>query len=293
MVTKLLYFHNSQAIHLINYIIIKKLAFITLHFLCLNSIITKILGNIIMHKAKLLLFLLSFMLLSCNSIKRGVDGAVYVSTAKPSFSIAVPNLPLRTSGQINAAITTSNALGGVQVNAWIAVYGGETREQPMAIISQASIKDPYYFDYNSIKFNSIDKQNTTLGKFKFQACTYLITNLAKDAFAALTPDFDHSNNANEPHIIVRRFSTRTDFETGKITLEYREIAPAGFDNIKELPFGAPTFLSEFNKRAEQAFDFSVQAYDAKNIKETYAKGIATRFLDENFFGSVSYHDPLD
>ncbi len=241
------------------------------------------------------LIALSFMLISCNTLKRGVDGETYISTAKPSFSIAVPSLPLRTSGQINASITTSNALGGVPVNAWIAVYGGESDNEPIAIITQASIKDPYYFDYNFKKFNSIDHGKAVMGKFKFQTSTYLITDLSKDAFANLTHgnDLTSQDKQNGTYIIVRRFSARTDFETGKITLEYREKAPKNFENIQSLPFGAQTFLDEFNKRAEQAFVFDSKIHNAKNINTTYAKGIATRLLDESFFGSVSYHDPYD
>ncbi len=238
---------------------------------------------------------LCLSLMACNGLKRGVDGSTYVSTGKPSFSVAVPSLPLRTSGSINASITTSNNLGGVPINAWIAVYGGDNIEQPMAIISQASIKSPYYFDYNSIKFNSIARENVSMGKFNFQACTYLITNMQKNAFVALTPGLADINKDNEQktYIIVRSFATRTDFDEGKIILEYREKAPDNFEDIKALPFGAQTFLEEFNKRAMSAFVFDAQNYNDQNIKNIYAQGIATRYLDENFWGSVSYHDPYD
>ncbi len=249
-----------------------------------------------MQKLKIfILIILSFTIMACNGLKRGVDGSTYVSTGKPSFSVDVPSLTLRTSGSINASITAGNALGGVPVNAWIAVYGGENIDQPMAIVSQASIRYPYYFDYNSTQLNSIDKKNVVMGKFNFYACTYLISNMAKNAFVALTPGLAEVNNDDEQitRIIVRSFAIRTDFDEGKIVLEYREKAPDNFADLKALPFGGQTFLEEFNKRAEAAFVFDDKTYNAQNIKHTYASGIATRYLDKNFFGTISYHDPLD
>ncbi len=242
----------------------------------------------------LLLFIFSIFLMSCNSLKRGVDGNTYVSTAKPTFSVTVSNLPLRTAGRLNASITTSNALGGVKTDAWVAVYGGESIEQPMAIISQASLDFPYYFDYDLTKLGSINHDDVPMGNFKFKASTYLIKNFNRDAFAPLLADFSSLNNKDQKtYWIVRRFATRTDFNKGKITFEYREKAPENFEDIKALPFGAQAFLEGFEERAQEVFVFNSSSPSLNDTKQTYSKGIATRYLDKNFFGTVSYHEPYN
>ncbi len=249
-----------------------------------------------MNKFKILLLCASLLLISCAPLKRGMHGNTYTSTAKPSFSLAVPELELRTAGRFNASITTSNALGGVSVDTWIAVYGGNNIDEPMAIVAQSSLNQPYYWDSDLRKIHSINHSKVVLGDFTFQASTYLISDMQRDAFAPLSLELAKlkSNNQDEsPVWIVRRFATRMDFDRGKITLEYREKAPDDYIDINGLPFGSHDFIANFEQRALKAFVFGQSLNKTQEIRTDYPNGIHTRYLNTNFFGTISYHDPFD
>ncbi len=241
----------------------------------------------------IIISLLNVSLLACTPLKRGMDENIYVSTAKPAFSVAVPELELKTSGRFNASITTSNTLGGVPVATWIAVYGGKNMEEAMAIVAQSSLQAPYYWDYNMLKIFSINHGKALLGGFNFQTCTYLIQDLSRDAFASLSIDINTLKSEEKKQKLqwlVRRFATRVDNERGKITLEYREKAPDNFINLNELPSGSDIYLVEFEQRALKAFVFGTWQKNTQNIKMNYPSGIKTRYINSNFLGTISYFE---
>ncbi len=243
----------------------------------------------------LLLSICLLMFVSCAPLKRGMDGNTYISSSQPAFSVSVTELPLRTSGRFNASITTSKSLGGVSVDTWMAVYGGTDVEQAMAIVAHSNLDNPFYWDSNLRKVHSINHSNAYFGKFTFQACTYLLKDLKKDAFSPLTFDMAVFENEEEPKTfwLVRRFATRMDFNRGKITLEYREKAPDNFIDIKSLPLGAQSFIEGFEERAQKAFTFGTGLEHAQNIQTDYPSDVRIRYLNTNFFGTISYHDPFD
>ena len=225
---------------------------------------------------------------ACAPLQRGMDGAVYVSSAKPAFSVAVPDLPLRTAGVLTAAVTSDDSLGGVPVRAWMAVYGGNTLEQPMAIVAQAEVAEPWYWDSDLSRVFSVDKGTAVLGDRLFQACTYIVQG-DNDAF---TPLVRHADDT-PVRWIVRRLASRTDFDQGKITLEYRESLPTDYVSLVSLPHGGNTFLRNFAQRAEKAFQFASLPIRLGKVSSQYTEGIRVRYLNANFFGTMSRHDIPD
>ena len=237
----------------------------------------------------MLIALLALVALTgCSGLKRGMDGNVYVSSAKPPLTVAVPGLPLRTAGYLSPSITTGNSLGGITIDAWMAVYGGTTAQQPMAIVSQAEIPPMWFWDSDLYRTFSVDRGSAVLGGRLYQACTYIV-NGADDAFSTLVAQVE----PDKMRWIVRRFAARTEFDIGKITLEYREALPEGYDQLTNLPQGGVTFLRDFALRAEKAFVFEGVPANIANVRTGYVQGIRTRFLNNNFFGTMSYHDPMN
>lgn len=224
----------------------------------------------------------------CTGIQRGVVGSTYISNAKPVFAVTVPSLPLSASGSATPAVTTEDSLGGIPVDAWIAVYGGTAVGQPMAIVAQAEIPPAWYWDANLYRAFSVQQGAAILDGVLYQACTYIVDG-SNDAFSSLVPGVD----PNSLRWIVRRVATRTDFNLGKITLEYREPLPQGYEILTNLPQGGQTFLDAFARRAEKAFVFSVPDVTSSRIQKSYISGLRIRFLNTNFWGTMSRYDIND
>lgn len=242
-----------------------------------------------MLKNAMLASLLSVALLAgCTGLQRGMVGNTYVSSAKPAFAVTVPNMPLRASGSALPSVTTDDSLSGVTIDAWLAVYGGTAVGKPMAIVAQAEIPPAWYWDSDMYRNFSIDQGTAVFDGRLYQSCTYIVDG-STDAFSSLIPDTD----PNTLRWIARRFATRTDFNLGKITLEYREPLPQGFISLTNLPHGGQTFLHEFAERAEKAFVFSASEYNSSEIRHSYIEGVRIRYLNNNFWGTMSRYDLVD
>lgn len=221
----------------------------------------------------------------CTSLQRGMVGSVYVSNAQPAFSVTVPSLPLRAWGSATPYLTTEDSLGGIAIDAWLAVYGGTAAGQPMAIVAQAEIPPAWYWDSNMYRVFSVDQGTAVFDGRLYQACTYIVDG-STDAFSSLVPDTD----PNTLRWIVRRFAARTNFNLGKITVEYREPLPQEFVSLTDLPQGGQTFLNEFAERAEKTFIFATPTIAENRVQASYIHGLRTRYLNNNFWGTMSRYD---
>lgn len=224
-----------------------------------------------------------FLLGGCQGLKRGIDGSALVSTAQPDISVSVSSLPLRTGGEFTAAITTDSSLGGISVPSWLAVYGGETPTAPMAIVAYAVAPEPWYWDSELAPLFSISKGVVMLGTVGFQSATYRVSG-ARDAFAPLVPVED----PDSLQWIARRFARRDDFNQVKITLEYREPLPENFlSQGGVITFEGRRFLEAFEQRSMQIFTIAAAPASAANLVPRYPEGLRLRYLDTNFFGTMS------
>ncbi len=242
-----------------------------------------------MRQQRLLLCIAALMMLlgACSGLKRGMDGSTFVSTAEPDITVSVPGLPLRTAGEVTAAVTTGSSLGGIPVITWLAVYGGTTVESPMAIVAHAEAPGHWYWDSDMTRPFSIDQGTSFIGGRNFQTCTYIVDG-ARDAFSSLVP----VENPNALRWIARRFAERTNFNADKMTLEYREPLPPGINSLNESPFAARGFLDGFEKRAEAAFIIGVAPKSNLQVRRGYPEGIRTRFINTNFLGTMSQNEPM-
>lgn len=232
--------------------------------------------------------LCALMTVGCTGLRRGMVGDAYVSSAKPAFSVSVPTLPLRAAGSATSYVTTEDSLGGIGIDSWLAVYGGSKAGEAMAIVAQAEIPPAWYWDSNMYRTFSVNQGTAVFDGRLYQACTYIVDG-ATDAFTLLVPDADQST----VRWIARRFAARTDFNVNKITLEYREPLPQGFETLSNLPVGGNTFLDEFAERAEKAFTVSSANFDSNRIRATYIEGLRIRYLNTNFWGTMSRYDIMD
>ncbi len=70
----------------------------------------------------LILLSLPLALGGCSeALQRGLLGQSYISTARPSITLSVKNMPLMTGGQGMASLENTGMLGGLTVDVWLAV----------------------------------------------------------------------------------------------------------------------------------------------------------------------------
>ncbi|MEG2173079.1 MAG: DUF4851 domain-containing protein [Desulfovibrionaceae bacterium] len=225
------------------------------------------------------------LLSACAGQKKGMEGASLVSSSRPSIDISVPALPLRTSGFTVANVTTSDSLGGVPVNTWLAVYGGTTLTQPMAVTAIAVAPPQYYWDSDLTHIFSTDRSIALYNAQGFSACTYIIDG-AHDAFISLLP----VENAKNVKLLARRFALRTNFDETKITMEYREPLPADITNVADMAMYDRKFLDAFEKRAYESFMVQPFISSATPISNSYVNNVQTRFMNTNFLGTMTRYD---
>lgn len=232
--------------------------------------------------------LLSFLLLSaCAGQQRGMNGANLASTSRPAVEISVPDLPLRASGFAVASVTTGDSLGGVAVETWLAVYGGTTVQQPMAIVALAEAPSLHYWDSDLYQLFSVDRSAVSYDGQGFYASTFIVDR-SKDAFASLLPE----GEAVQQKFIARRFAQRSNFNVDKLTLEYREPLPADIGNLTDLALYDRAYLDAFEQRAYQAFVVRPFVPQSTPLATSYLKGVQVRFLNTNFLGTLSRMDAL-
>ena len=91
-----------------------------------------------------MLFCVSLCLLAviagCTGAQqRGMQGNAYVSTARPAISMQAVNMPLITAGEGSVKLDGTGVLGGLSLNAWLAVYGKGDAQSPLAIVAMAEV----------------------------------------------------------------------------------------------------------------------------------------------------------
>lgn len=236
-----------------------------------------------------LLFCIVCCLCSCTALQqRGMAGAQYVSTIHPTFALGVKeSFPLLSGGSGNAKLTDCGVLGGLSVDSWIATYGNR-EHGPLAVIAHAELPARWYWDAVSPHLFSVEAGHETIGEMGFDAWTYL-DNDRRNAFCPPT----HKENPDDGRWIVRCFARRTDFDRGKIVLEYRERLPEEIATITSMPFGYGDYLEKFAERARAAFVPMDATLLKAQITQSRATGIRWQYLNERFWGTVSPYSYYD
>lgn len=235
----------------------------------------------------LLLFSMS-LLSACAGLQRGMEGSALVSSARPVIEISVPDLPLRTAGFTVASVTTGDSLSGVSVNTWLAVYGGTTLAQPMAIVALAEAPSSYYWDSDMYQMFSVDRGSVSYDGQGFYASTFIVDG-SKDPFATLLP----TNEPQNQRFIARRLAQRSNFNDTKVTLEYREPLPADVGQIADLAMYDRAYLDSFEERAYKAFRVLNSPSLTSVVTDKYLENVQIRFINTNFLGTLSRLEALN
>ena len=239
------------------------------------------------------LALLLFVLAGCTAAQqRGMSGDTYVSTSRPAFSASAKNLPLLAAGFGRASLTEAGVIGGLNVNAWIAVYGTSDGKGPLAIIAQGELDEPWY--WNSALYHpfAIHEGADVIDGLGMQTCTYMVSK-RRDAFLPLM-DPQAATVKDDDKTPVRRwisrvFACRTNFNRGKIIFEYREPLPEAIQSLTSIPYGMSDVIPAFEERARQAFKVSLSPKPGE-IRRDYLTSINWQYLDEKFWGTVFFND---
>lgn len=241
------------------------------------------------------LALLLFVLAGCTAAQqRGMSGDTYVSTSRPAFSATAKNLPLLAAGFGRASLMEAGVIGGLNVNAWIAVYGKSDGQGPLAIIAQGELDEPWY--WNSALYHpfAIHEGADVINGLGVETCTYMVSK-TRDAFLPLMdPKAAASVREDEDkpsrRWIARVFACRTNFNRGKIIFEYREPLPEAIQSLTSIPYGMSDVIPAFEERARQAFEVNLAPKKPEEIRHAYLTGINWQYLDEKFWGTVFFND---
>lgn len=239
------------------------------------------------------LALLLFVLAGCTAAQqRGMSGDTYVSTSRPAFSASAKNLPLLAAGSGRASLTEAGVIGGLNVNAWLAVYGKSDGKGPLAIIAQGELDEPWY--WNSALYHpfAIHEGADVIGGLGMETCTYMVSE-RRDAFLPLMDPqaaaMKDDDKAPARRWISRVFACRTNFNRGKIIFEYREPLPEAIQSLTSIPYGMSDVIPAFEERARQAFEVSLSPKPGE-IRRDYLTSIDWQYLDEKFWGTVFLND---
>ena len=229
----------------------------------------------------LLMLFLTICLSSCMSAQqRGMSGAQYVSSSHPSFTMGVvETLPLLSGGRGTTKLTDCGVMGGLFADTWLATYG-DMQNGPLAIIAHAELPQDWYWDGVTPHPFSVDAGLELINDMAFETWTYAINN-RRNPFWQLSGSDDDNNG----RWLVRCFAKRTDFDRGKIILEYRERMPENITSLTSLPLGFGDYLKEFAQRARNAF--VPAAYHGGSLSQGAASNIRWQYLNERFWGTIS------
>lgn len=238
--------------------------------------------------------LLLFVLAGCTAVQqRGMVGATYVSTSRPAFSATAKQLPLLAAGFGRASLTETGVIGGLNVDAWISIYGKGDGNGPLAIVAQGELDDPWYWNNALYHPFAIHEGADVLNGLGVETCTYMVSE-SRDAFLPfMNPQASSAKKEGEVPTrrwIARVFACRTDFNKGKIIFEYREPLPEGFTSLTSVPYGMSDVIPAFEERARQAFEVNLSPAQSGEIRQEYLAGINWQYLNERFWGTVFLND---
>lgn len=221
---------------------------------------------------------------------RGLQHDRYVSTTRPSVSLAAKSLPLLTGGEGRGRLVRSGVIGGLPFRSWYAIYGTPAKG-PLAIVAHGELPVQWIWDGDMRRPFSINVGTEVFGGEGFQAFTY-IAETERDPFVRLTnPQTLQQEDAVPQRWIVRTFAKRCNFDIGKIVMEYREVLPNDIVSLTALPYGRADYVSRFEQRAREAFSVQAPQIDAGNIEKHYVgDAILWQYMNEAFWGTASYND---
>lgn len=231
-----------------------------------------------------LCFILPILLFACMPAQqRGMAGSQYVSTSRPAFALGVANsLPLLSGGRGTTKLTDCGVMGGLLIDSWLATYGN-MQQGPLAVIAHAEIPAGWYWDGVSPHPFSVDAGVEIINDMEFEAWTYAVNN-RRNPFWQTTGSEDDNNG----RWLVRCFAQRTDFDRGKIVLEYRERMPENITSLTALPLGSGDYLNKFAQRAHNVFiAATVPSGRDTTIGQQAVSNIRWQYLNERFWGTVS------
>ncbi|MDY0258356.1 MAG: DUF4851 domain-containing protein [Desulfovibrio sp.] len=234
-----------------------------------------------------MLALLAMLLAGCNAaLQRGMVGPVYVSTARPAISLTVKDMPLIAGGQGQCSLTWTSAMGGLPVSVWLAAYGQGTPQSPLAIVAQAELPQRWYWDSDSTPPFSVDHATEVIGDTEFSASTFIVDS-SRDPFPLLA-----GIKPGMPPVrwLVRSFTSRFNFNLGKVVLEYREPLPEQMAFLDVLTIAQTDQLKAFEQRARNTFAVGRIPENLNGLADPYLKNILWQFMDQRFLGTVSQND---
>lgn len=226
------------------------------------------------------------MMAGCTgALQRGMQGDAYVSSARPAISMQAVNMPLITGGEASVNLDGSGVIGGLPLNAWLAVYGKGDPQSPMAIVALAEVPRGWYWDSDGQRPFSVDRGVEVFNNVGYAASTYIVDS-KKDPFSVVAG----LNDDKSMSWLVRGFAARYNFNDTKVVMEYREPLPENLAGQQTLSESMTDQLRAFEHRANAAFAVTSVSKNTDGIAKGYTKNIRCQYLDQRFWGTVSKYE---
>lgn len=223
----------------------------------------------------------------CTSLMRGFSGNNLVSNGYPPVTMT-SSLPLKLGAQFNPMVLSDMLF--INPQTWLAVYGAENADAPMAIVTYAVAPDKFQWDMltYSVPDGPVTSQVDFGGK-TFSGSLHVLNGKSNHfaGVAGLSPEA-----AADRKWLVQRYALLEDFRKTKIILEYREPLAASLaelvgDGNVGLHLGNPE-IQAFAKRAEAAFtvDFAFSGTAPESTWLAKNSGVSQMNFAQ-FLGSLS------
>lgn len=223
-----------------------------------------------------------------QALQRGMLGDAYISTARPAISLQAKGMPLLASGEGFCNMSWTGVLGGLPIQMWMAVYGSGG-VAPLAIVAQAQVPNGWYWDSSLARPFSVDHGTAAFNGVTYEAFTYMVDK--RDPFGALVAGVQPDGQPQK--WIARAFAARYNFNQDKIILEYREPLPEQITDLANLPLGSDSFLRDFARRAQAAFEVGPAPANPSGVKKSYIQGVQWQYMGQGFLGTVSKNEILN
>jgi hypothetical protein len=235
------------------------------------------------------LCLIALMAGCTGAQQRGMQGNAYVSTARPVISMQAVNMPLITGGEGKVSLDGAGVMGGLPLNAWLAVYGKGDPQSPIAIVAMAEVPYGWYWDSDGQRPFSVDKGVEVFDNVGYAASTYIIDS-KRDPFSAIA---GLSDDSKPMRWLVRGFAARYNFNDTKAVMEYREPLPENLAGQETLTESMTDQLKAFEQRASAAFAVTSAPKNTNGITKSYVRGVRWQYFDQRFWGTVSKYEIFD
>ena len=234
---------------------------------------------------------LVFLMCGCHhgGAEQGISGQNYVSRVRPAISIRAASLPLHSFARGTGTLYRPQ-MTGIPVKVQTAVYASGS-DGPVAIAAHARLPEHKRWIWSTVypRTGAIHEAEVTMGGMNMTAFTYLVP-CRTDPFAGVVGEAveggaGKDGEAQPGFWVARHFAAPMNFRQDKISLEYREKAPAELTALSPIPYGMTDWLKGFEERAAKAFSVAAPE-NAADLQQCSMGSVRWHYMSDAWLGDA-------